>query len=73
MYSIISAEITENTIAETTGLQLKHNPIATPARPAWERASPMEESHFNTILLPINGVTMEMKIAITKALCIKAI
>ena len=43
MYSIISAEITENTIAETTGLQLKHKPIATPARPAWERASPMEE------------------------------
>ena len=46
MYSIISAEITENTIAETTGLQLKHKPIATPARPAWERASPMEESLF---------------------------
>ena len=46
---------TQAAVAPSTGLILKSNPAATPAREVWDKASPIMDNRLSTMTTPDTG------------------
>ena len=71
MASIPKAAATQAAVAPSTGLILKSNPAATPAREVWDKASPIMDNRLSTMTIPTQGMISARRMPTKKARCMK--